>query len=64
MITLVECAQLSVTERAILERFAAQAKEALRDNLVSIILFGSRAVAREPAARPGRMIRMSICSLW
>lgn len=43
MITLTECTQLSLTERAILERFAAQAKEILRDNLVSIILFGSRA---------------------
>lgn len=43
MIALVECAQLSATERAILERFAARAKEVLRDNLVSIILFGSRA---------------------
>jgi len=43
MITLAECAQLSATERTLLERFAAQAKEVLRDNLVSIILFGSRA---------------------
>lgn len=43
MITLEECAQLSTAERAVLERFAAQAKEVLRDNLVSIVLFGSRA---------------------
>ncbi len=43
MITLSECTSLSTTERTILERFAAQTKEVLRDNLVSIILFGSRA---------------------
>lgn len=43
MITLAECSQLSATERAILERFATQAKEVLHDNLVSLILFGSRA---------------------
>lgn len=43
MVTLEECTRLSTTERAILRAFAAQAKEVLRDNLVSLILFGSRA---------------------
>lgn len=43
MVILVNCPQLSATERAVLKRFAAQAQEVLGDNLGSIILFGSRA---------------------
>lgn len=43
MITLEECTRLSATERVILKRFADQAKEILQGNLVSLVLFGSRA---------------------
>lgn len=43
MVTLEECTRLSATERAILKRFADQAKEILQGNLISLVLFGSRA---------------------
>jgi predicted nucleotidyltransferase len=43
MITFTNCPQRSATERTVLEHFAAQAQQTLGENLVSIILFGSRA---------------------